>query len=245
MADQVEQLDAGRYPGGDNGAGVWQWLISEQPHHSVYVEPCVGSGGVFRRKPPALRSVLIDLDPRVAAWWLGQSRPGMEVVSGCGVDWLRRNADWLDRDCLVYLDPPFLHSTRSNRRLYRFEMTRRAHIALLDVVESLRCNVMLSGYWSELYGERLDAWRVERRDVPTRGGLREECLWCNFPAVDRAPPPAVIGPGENYREREANKKRIRRWRDDLFPAMPPAMRRAFLDALIAKEWELSTAAGGG
>ncbi|MGC3968928.1 MAG: hypothetical protein QM775_16625 [Pirellulales bacterium] len=114
------------YPGGKNAEGVWQRLIGKQPTHAYYVETHVGSGGLLRRKVPALKSVVCDLDPDVVDHWRRLKFPGTEVVHGCGITWLRANADRLDRDWLVYCDPPYLPEVRSKKKLYRFEMTARA-----------------------------------------------------------------------------------------------------------------------
>lgn len=44
-----------KYPGGKNGSGVYQRLISMMPPHDVYIELFLGSGAVMRRKKPADR----------------------------------------------------------------------------------------------------------------------------------------------------------------------------------------------
>jgi DNA adenine methylase len=57
-----------RYPGGKNGSGVYQRLISMMPPHDVYIELFLGSGSVMRRKKPADRmSYAYELDPRTIA----------------------------------------------------------------------------------------------------------------------------------------------------------------------------------
>ncbi len=53
------------YPGGKNGAGVYQAIINQIPPHRVYVEAFAGSAAVFRHKLPAHTSYLIDIDPAV------------------------------------------------------------------------------------------------------------------------------------------------------------------------------------
>jgi hypothetical protein len=56
--------DAGMpYPGGKNGAGVYQTLINLMPPHDVYIEPFLGGGAVMRLKRPARLNIGIDLDP--------------------------------------------------------------------------------------------------------------------------------------------------------------------------------------
>jgi DNA adenine methylase len=60
------------YPGGKNGAGVYQRIINLMPPHAVYVEPFLGSGAVMRLKRPASLNIGLDLDggilSSVSAW---------------------------------------------------------------------------------------------------------------------------------------------------------------------------------
>jgi site-specific DNA-adenine methylase len=57
------------YPGGKNGAGVYQTLINHMPPHTTYIEPFLGSGAIMRLKRPARVNIGIDLDPEVIAQW--------------------------------------------------------------------------------------------------------------------------------------------------------------------------------
>lgn len=53
------------YPGGKNGAGVYQTIINQLPPHDTYIEPFLGSGAVLRMKKPARASIAIDADADV------------------------------------------------------------------------------------------------------------------------------------------------------------------------------------
>ena len=57
------------YPGGKNGAGVYQTLINLMPPHDVYVEPFLGAGAIMRMKRPAKLNIGIDLDSLVISAW--------------------------------------------------------------------------------------------------------------------------------------------------------------------------------
>ena len=61
---------------------------------------------------------------------------------------------------LVYCDPPYLLYTRTSNRRYRFEYEEQDHIELLEIVKTLSCSVMLSGYPSTLYEDLLTGWRI-------------------------------------------------------------------------------------
>jgi DNA adenine methylase len=88
-------------------------------------------------------------------------------------------------DALHYCDPTHLHSTRTARDVYRFEMTEGDHAELLDVLMGCRGTVVLSGYRSPLYDARLAGWRRIVFDMPNHAGQgktkqrREEVIWIN------------------------------------------------------------------
>jgi DNA adenine methylase len=87
---------------------------------------------------------------------------------------------------LFYLDPPYLGETRAADDVYSHEMTADQHAELLDVVRQCRGKVMLSGYASPLYDDRLAAWSRHEFVLPNQaaGGsskrLMTEIVWCNF-----------------------------------------------------------------
>lgn len=130
---------------------------------------------------------------------------------------------------LVYCDPPYLLSTRSStHHLYEYEMADVDHRRLLRWVRTTSCRVMISGYWSAMYGSHLRKWRCTRFMAMTRGGLAEECLWCNFPEPIALHDYRYLG--GNFRERERIKRRKTRWTNRL-TRMPLLERRALLCAI--------------
>lgn len=87
-------------------------------------------------------------------------------------------------DTLLYVDPPYLSSTRRSLQ-YRHELhTDAEHAELLEHLQQARARVVLSGYASPLYDRTLGDW--ERVTIPAstqQGGDnagRTEVLWCNF-----------------------------------------------------------------
>ncbi len=243
------------YPGGKSGPGVYQRLINEIPPHEVYVAGFAGRDAIAQFKKPAARNVLIDLDPSPLDWWAEYSAGDAEhgdaarlwELHNCdSLDWLRitfgltrhhRPTDPppVDRESryqnwFVFLDPPYLMGTRSSGPMYRHEMTDEQHAELLRIVRLLPCPVMLCGYWSQLYANALDDWRVvEYFSVARSGEKRKEFAWCNYPK------PSVLHDarfvGGDKRERENVRRRITRLSRTL-AALPDHERQAVLDAVL-------------
>lgn len=201
-----------RYPGGKNAAGTYQWIINKFPTHSVYAEPFVGSGAILRRKPPALVSYALDIDPAVVDFWRRLAWPSVEVLAADGIRWLEDHAaDFDPSDTVIYIDPPYPLSTRSHKRLYAQELTDADHRRLLTVVKQLPARVAVSSYPSDLYAAALADWQRFERDVITRGAvMRREVLWTNYDPAALASP---LSPyyGDDFRERERVKRKARRW----------------------------------
>jgi len=212
--------------GGKSGAGVYQRIIGAMPAHEVYIEAFGGGAAILQRKRPAPASIVIERDEDRAVELRGLELAGVSVVCGDAISWLRRYA-WVGHE-LVYCDPPYVLSTRAHRKYYRCELSDGAHQALLELLVSLRCAVMLSGYRSSLYDAMLQGWRRVDYRARTRGRTVVESLWLNF--VPPEVPWDARYLGENFRERERIKRLQRRWRAR-FVRLPAAERAALLGVL--------------
>ncbi len=67
----------------------------------------------------------------------------MELIHGCAHTFLAAYP-CRGRE-LIYCDPPHLQSTCSSTRRYRFDYSEQDHIALLELLKGLPCQVMVSG----------------------------------------------------------------------------------------------------
>lgn len=207
------------YPGGKNGAGAYQRIINHMPPHSTYIEAFLGSGAVLRNKRPADRNIgmdrrskAIDLCMELAVGSTSHlslyEDDALEMLPV--VETLLDNTRLIDRpDTLIYADPPYVMGTRKGGDLYEFEMTDADHIRLLDILTAARCMVMISGYRSPLYDDRLLGFHRIDYMAQTRQGMVPESLWLNFP------PPVALHDyshlGGNYRQRERIKRKKARW----------------------------------
>ncbi|KTT14745.1 DNA adenine methylase [Pseudacidovorax intermedius] len=88
-----------------------------------------------------------------------------------------------------YVDPPYVHSTRSLRTrapAYRHELDDDQHQALAAALRTLRGKVIVSGYRCELYDGLFSGWhRIDQHAHADGARDRVESLWLspNCPAV--------------------------------------------------------------
>jgi len=87
---------------------------------------------------------------------------------------------------LHFVDPPYMHGTRvmtGSSRTYKHELSDFDHDELLGTLLELEGFVVLSGYRSDLYRDKLAGWvehSTSARISAGRGSaLREEVIWIN------------------------------------------------------------------
>lgn len=86
-----------------------------------------------------------------------------------------------DRDSvLMYLDPPYVLSTRS-KRIYKHEFTDADHIRLLKLCQTSKAKIIISGYKCDLYDEYLAGWYSDSIIADCESGQkRTETIWMNY-----------------------------------------------------------------
>ena len=215
------------YFGSKATSGLCQPIIALMPPHDTYIETHLGGGAIMRRKAPALRSIGIDLNRRALENF--QCTYPVELVHGCAHRFLAEYA-YQGRE-LVYCDPPYLKHTRSSARRYRFDYQEHQHVELLTLLGRLACSVMISGYPSRLYDERLSGWQSIELQVMNQAGVRTEKLWFNF-TVDRVH--WVRYAGTDHTHRQCIKRKAENW-GRRYRALPPGERLAVLSAMMAVE----------
>lgn len=94
--------------------------------------------------------------------------------------------DFNDPDWLIYLDPPYLPSTRKVPKVYGKEMTEKEHIELAELLQNVKSKVILSGYPSQLYMKLYRDWNIASTSIANHSGQnkkkekRIELLWMNY-----------------------------------------------------------------
>lgn len=218
------------YLGSKAASGVYQKIIAEMPPHDTYIETHLGGGAVMLRKPPAMCNIGIDVDELTLVDFAHEhNRLYIDLVRADAVDYLNHYDFYRAGRVLIYADPPYLHETRTGNARYRYEYSVADHERLLSCLVSLPKNVsvILSGYPSQLYDESLTGWRSKEFQAMTRGGVRTEKIWMNYPE-GRAYTHTFAG--KDYNDRHRIKRKVERWRAK-YAALPPAERLAIMVAL--------------
>ena len=219
----------GAWYGSKATMGLSQAIVSLMRPHDTYIETHLGGGAIMKRKPPALRSIGIDLNARSIRNFCCDHE--VELVHGCCHRFL---ADYpFEGNELVYSDPPYLMRTRKSQRRYRYDYTDADHEALLALLRGLPCSVMISGYPSALYDRILEGWHSVALQVMNQAGVVTEKIWLNF-APDR--PHWHSCAGRNFTDRQRIKRNAASWARR-YRAMPPGERLAVLAAVMAVEAE--------
>jgi site-specific DNA-adenine methylase len=217
----------GNYFGSKATTGLCQPLIAMMPPHDTYIETHLGGGAIMKRKAPALENIGIDIDPRpLSRFDCGYP---VRLVNGCAHEFLRRY-DFGGAE-LVYSDPPYLMRTRTSGRRYRYDYEEGDHVELLELLKTLPCAVIVSGYASALYEQLLRGWNSIELQVMNQAGVRTEKLWFNF-VVDRVHWARYAG--KNFTDRQRIKRKAERWGKN-YAALPRAERVAVLAAIMSAE----------
>lgn len=141
------------------------WRFDSSDHANISM-PGRLAGYVARMEAVAERLASVSLE----------CRPALDVVAAYGHK----------RHTLLYIDPPYLASSRNGHN-YRHEMCHDdEHRALAAALHECVATVVVSGYASKLYDEHLfaDWYRCELPAATSQGGswlARTEVLWSNRP----------------------------------------------------------------
>lgn len=98
-------------------------------------------------------------------------------------------------DVLMYLDPPYVKSTRRTNKLYTVEMEEEGQNKLLDLIVKSKAKIVLSGYQSDLYDERLKGWKKDTIQTRTTStDIATETIWMNYePPLEQTTMEMLLG----------------------------------------------------
>ncbi len=181
----------------------------------------------MRKKMPAALNIGVDIDTQTINDF--KCDYPVELVNGCAHEFIGNYS--FNGQELVYADPPYLHSTRTSNTRYRYEYSKHDHIEMLELLGSLPCNVMVSGYPSTLYDELLPNWRCLEMQCMSHGGVRTEVIWFNFK------PNAAYWcsyAGKDFTDRQRIKRKAARWAKN-YAEMPASEKLAVMAAMLETE----------
>ena len=197
------------------------------PPHEVYIETHLGGGSVIFNKRPTTNNIGIEINPKIFNILRNSHRTDIKFINDDAVEYLK-NYQFTGKE-LIYCDPPYLRETRKNRRrLYKYEYTLEQHIELLEVIKTLPCKVMISGYESSLYKKYLKGWHTRFFEASCNHGFGTEWIWMNYSAPVKLHDYRYLG--DNFRQRERIKKKTNIWLAK-FKSMPILERQALLHAI--------------
>lgn len=233
-----------KYPGNKSQPGVYHSIINYLPPHSVYVEPFVGSGVIFRYKKPAAFNYINDIDFDVMQKWRDdcymKNYAGINlnisnhsainaIEEVCNKKIYKGTFEYLIKDVLIYCDVPYLLETRrSMNPIYQYEMTRKCHIRFLKYIIEVKCNVMISHYPCKLYDEMLSGWTKLTFPTMTHRGKVIEAIYFNYPIPDKLHDYRYFG--INFTDRQRVNRKINRWVSRL-KSLPIVERNAIIEKI--------------
>ena len=113
--------------------------------------------------------------PQIAARLLSvqiENRPANEVIKL-----------YDSTDTLFYCDPPYVHTTRGDKRAYGYEMDQVAYLQLADTLSHCKGKIAVSGYRCELMDNLFKGWHCYEAPPKICHSVKQprfEALWMNY-----------------------------------------------------------------
>lgn len=95
-----------------------------------------------------------------------------------------------NENTLFYLDPPYIHETRTAKDVYEYEMSNEQHSQLVQLLLKIKGKAILSGYDHEIYNTLVDnGWKkvflgdFNKSCMKAEDGKKakgQEFVWINF-----------------------------------------------------------------
>lgn len=170
-------------PTGDPVERARRFFVSTAQGFSAKSRPTAGFSPTHPRKSGKAVTFARRIDGRLAD--VAVRLREVEIENVDALDLLSR---WDRPGTAVYLDPPYLGSTRASSRDYATDNGGdNFHARLLSVLQNFQGAIALSGYRSDSYDALLgEGWTRTDREVyaPTsstgNAGRRVECVWTNY-----------------------------------------------------------------
>jgi DNA adenine methylase len=147
---------------------LWFSIGGKTSHHSSFRRNTTWRGPYNTQTWRKVPEIILEAAERLKNAQI-ENRPAIQLIQ-----------EFDDPETLIYVDPPYLPELLNNH-YYSYEMTMEEHIQLLDVLNHSISKIILSGYESDLYNDKLKKW--ESIIIPTAtftGKKQNEVLWFNY-----------------------------------------------------------------
>lgn len=135
--------------------------------------------------------------PMPVSRWLGNIDDNMpkaverlQTVQIESLDYEKLIDKYDSENTLFYLDPPYIHDTRTAKNVYEYEMTNEQHKKLVDILLKIKGKAILSGYDNEIYNALTEnGWnkvllgKYNKSCMKAENGKKgkgEEFVWVNY-----------------------------------------------------------------
>lgn len=147
---------------------------------------CYMSIGAGNRYKNGFRTGQQKVSPNPAKSWSGfpdvlqvasERLKGVQIENIDAFELIKR---FDTKDVFIYLDPPYLLSTKKGN-MYHHEMTDDQHLKLLKMIVDHPAKIMISGYGNPMYNSILKDWHKESKNTLAESSQkRTEVLWMNY-----------------------------------------------------------------
>lgn len=91
-----------------------------------------------------------------------------------------------EENVFMYLDPPYVKSTRLSSTEYEVEMSDDEHIKFVDRLLRCKCKVLVSGYDHPIYDNLLSKFTKIKFKSPNSQSGATETIWMNYKPIGNA-----------------------------------------------------------
>jgi DNA adenine methylase len=219
---------ATRYRGNKSPTSLYPKIIGTFPPHKIYWELFAGTGQILLKKKAAQINIVVDINDALVHEDKNVYPAGTVVINNCAIS-LLADLQHLGKDHLIYLDPPYIISSRLQKRaIYKHELTDDQHRQLLLLLLACRSNVAISHYRHKLYDQILKGWHRLDMKVSYRGSVVTECLYMNYE-------PGILHETTYTGKDKTDRQRIKRKGDRLVKkllSLPIAERQSILEKVL-------------
>lgn len=208
-----------KYPGQKKINGVYHKIINNIPAHKFYYELFAGSAAIAKMLLPVSDAIFYLNDINVEQIIKLTSELAKHRVEFFSIDAIKTigilsRTKQNTEDRFIFLDPPYLHSTRPNStKLYEYEMSDAQHQEMLLAVLQLKCNCMIIHPKCELYDTILKDWCKVRINIRYHNKTSHEILYMNYPAPRTLQTDLFLG--NDCWDRQRIQRKSKRWIDRL------------------------------